>query len=189
MYVIICCKVDQCTHIVCNVTKPFYCVEFVKRSDWSLQHTIFSYFIKPMLDILFKSFDYHAPKNFKIICLSKFSTLRIPNECYSEDGSCAVNMISMVIFVLPLQCHSIRDMYIVIVYHVSSAWSIQWHRHNWVHQTQNKDKQNKKTQHIKLERGRQHGSYKNRAWTELLVNGNQFLLLFRHPPWRYDLSM
>jgi hypothetical protein len=59
----------------------------------------------------------------------------------------------MVIFVLPLLCHSIGDMYTVIVYHVSSAWSIQRHRHNWVHQTQNKDKQNKKTQHIKLERG------------------------------------
>jgi len=103
-----------------------------------------------MLDILFKPFGYHAPKNFKIICLS---TLRVPDEGYYKDGSCALNVL-----LLPLLCHSIRDMYIVILYHESSAWinlrenrwgnqewTIQRHWHNWVYQTQNEDKQNKNT--------------------------------------------
>jgi hypothetical protein len=94
-----------------------------------------------------------VPYNYLMVLFHISIMQFIPNECYSGDGSCAVNIISMVIFVLPLLCHSIGDMYTVIVYHVSSAWSIQRHRHNWVHQTQNKDKQNKKTQHIKLERG------------------------------------
>jgi hypothetical protein len=46
-----------------------------------------------ILEILFKPFGLLAPKTFKIIWFSNLSTLSIPDEGYSRNVSCALNLI------------------------------------------------------------------------------------------------
>jgi len=46
------------------------------------------------LAILFRTFCFIASKHLKIIRLSNLSTLSVPDEGYSRNESCALNLIS-----------------------------------------------------------------------------------------------
>ena len=68
----------------------------------------------PILTILFRPFGLLVPKTFKIIWFSNLSTLSVPDEGYSRNGWCALNLISM-FFLLHLLGHFFSIVYTKVI--------------------------------------------------------------------------
>jgi hypothetical protein len=70
---------------------------------------------------------------FYIIWISDLSALSVPDEGYSRNASCALNLIFTFLFIYTLE--KTRK--------VSQEWTIQRHWQHWAQKTQDEDKQNK----------------------------------------------